>query len=246
MSNAITTNNIKKNCPVCNLFFLVSKNVKEKYHKKFCSQSCAATFNNKKRGPQSEETKMKKSVAMKKRADLIGRKYTNINGMFVKVCKICKITFYHKNFSKATMCSDKCRSELKRRVNRETEARLGGLWQRRNSRSKGERILSQKLIDIGLNVVTNKKMFKGFDADIILPDYKIAVHWNGAWHWKPIAGEKLLSKIKHRDDLRYKAIEECGYINYVIIDHKLGTPEFAANIHFRKLMRYLEFAPTWT
>ncbi len=225
------------NCINCN------KIVASKYGKKFCSQTCSAVFNNSKRGPQTLQTKLKKSETLKKRADLIGRKFPKENGVFVKTCKICNKKFYHEKYSRVSMCSVECRNELKRRVNAETEKRLGGLWQRRNSRSKGEKLLSQKLTNYGLKVVTNKKMFNGFDADIILPEYKIAIHWNGAWHWKPIAGVNLLNKIKYRDELRYKAIEECGYINYIIIDHKLGTPEFAADIHFRKLIRHLGIEP---
>lgn len=228
------------NCKNCN------KIIASKYGKKFCSQTCSAILNNKKRGPQSQKTKLKKSQTLKERADLKGRKLPKENGLFYNFCKICDKKFYYAHCSVIKMCSTECRNELKRRVNAETEKRLGGLWQRRNSRSKGEKLLSEKLLSLGLNVVTNKKMFNGFDADIILPDYKIAIHWNGAWHWKPIAGEDLLNKIKLRDTLRYKAIEECNYINYIIIDHKLGTPEFAADIHFRKLIRLLETAPTWT
>lgn len=49
---------IEKICPSCNKIFNVSKFLKEKYHKKFCSSSCSATFNNKGR-VISEQQKIK-------------------------------------------------------------------------------------------------------------------------------------------------------------------------------------------
>jgi hypothetical protein len=43
--------------------------------------------------------------------------------------------------------------------------------------------------------------------------------------------------------MRYKAVEEAGFINLIIIDHKFTTPEQAADIHFRKIMRLLGLEP---
>lgn len=242
-ANKNQTLSLKVKCSWCFNTFLKTLSQIKKTKNHFCNQSCAAHYNNKHRPPQSKETKIKISQSLKKRADLKGRKMPMENDVYYKFCKICGNKFYHKQRSPISMCSTKCRNELKRRVNVDTEKRLGGIWERRKSRSKGEKLLASKLKENNVKVLTNKRMFDGFDADIILPDYKMAIHWNGAWHWKPIAGINLLNKIKARDRLRYEAVERCGYVNYIIIDHKLGKPEFAADIHFRKLMRHLGIEP---
>lgn len=209
--------------------------------KKFCCRSCAVSYNNKIKGPRSITTREKTSKTLKDRADKLGRKHPKNGSMFVRVCRICKTEFLHVKYSK-NLCSYKCQVELKRFFNKQVQAQGRGIWAKR-SRSKGEKLLAEKLAKIGANVITNKHMFSGYDADIILPDYKLAIHWNGAWHWKPLRGEQLLKKIKARDEERYKAVEQAGYINLIIIDHKFTTAEQAADIHFRKLVRLLGLEP---
>jgi len=56
---------IDKICPTCSCIFKVSRHLKEKYHKRFCSSSCSATFNNKDR-VVSEQQKQKVSKALSK------------------------------------------------------------------------------------------------------------------------------------------------------------------------------------
>ena len=36
------------------------------------------------------------------------------------------------------------------------------------------------------DVLHNEPIFNNWDADIILKEYKIAVLWNGIWHYKKI------------------------------------------------------------
>lgn len=219
------------NCVKCN------KTLSGKDQKKFCSRSCSVCFNNRIK-IVSEEQKQKTSQTLKKRADKKGRKYPYENGTYIRTCIMCNVNFPHNKPTKH-LCSKSCQDKLKRIINKQIEERIGGVWQRRNSRSRGERLFAEKLTQVGINVITNKKMFEGFDADVILPDYKLAIHWNGAWHWKPIVGESLLNKIKSRDSKRYQMIEQYGYINYIIIDHKFTSPEQAADINFRKIMHLL-------
>ena len=38
-------------------------------------------------------------------------------------------------------------------------------------------------------------MFNGWDADIILPDYKIAILYNGKWHYEEISKQVSLIQI---------------------------------------------------
>ncbi len=82
---------------------IVNKQHKEiiKSNNDFCSHSCSATYNNKGR-KMSNETKEK----IRKKLQVI--RYTN--------CKICKIEFRYFKRKKMT-CSDRCLSELKRKIN---------------------------------------------------------------------------------------------------------------------------------
>lgn len=85
--------------------------------------------------------------------------------------------------------------------------------------SKSELYFRKLCQEKGYNIVCNKPMFNGFDADIIFLDYKIALHWNGPWHYEGmINGIKGYSwkQIHERDRRRYKNVEDSGYKNYII------------------------------
>lgn len=61
-------------------------------------------------------------------------------------------------------------------------------------------------------------MFNGWDADIILPDFKIAIQWNGAWHYNMVTKNHNLSQVQNRDKIKQKEIIKEGYIPYTIKD----------------------------
>ena len=69
-------------------------------------------------------------------------------------------------------------------------------------------------------------MFNGWDADIILPDYKIAVLYNGPWHYIQISKKVSLSQIQNRDKIKIEEIKKCGYIPYIIKDEGSFNKEF--------------------
>lgn len=61
-------------------------------------------------------------------------------------------------------------------------------------------------------------MFDGWDADVILPDSKIAVLWNGIWHYEQIHSKHSLAQVQSRDKIKLKIIEKYGYQAYIIKD----------------------------
>ena len=61
-------------------------------------------------------------------------------------------------------------------------------------------------------------MFNGWDADIILPDYKIAILYNGKWHYEEISKQVSLIQIQNRDKIKENKIRKYGYIPYIIKD----------------------------
>lgn len=66
--------------------------------------------------------------------------------------------------------------------------------------------------------LTNVRMFEGWDADVIIPSLKVAILWNGPWHYKQISKRSSLVQIQNRDRLKLDAIRNCGYVPYVIKD----------------------------
>lgn len=79
-------NMVKSICKNCNLEF-EQKNVAEKYVKIFCSRSCAATFNNKR------------------------REYTNTSLLTAKCPNCLKDFQYSRHSSSGKYCSNKCQGE---------------------------------------------------------------------------------------------------------------------------------------
>lgn len=88
------------------------------------------------------------------------------------------------------------------------------------------------------SVLCNKKIFNGWDADIIINDFKLAVLWNGIWHYKKIAKKHSLLQVENRDKIKLKEIINCGYTPYIIKDMGKENKQFVLN-EFEKLKQYL-------
>ena len=96
---------------------------------------------------------------------------------------------------------------------------------RAGNRSKNEIYFANLCAEHYLTL-TNIKMFEGWDSDVILPEHKIAVMWNGIFHYKKIARSHNLEAVQRRDKLKIEAIIRCGYSPYVIIDMGSYRPSF--------------------
>lgn len=77
----------------------------------------------------------------------------------------------------------------------------------------------------------NESIFNGWDADIIIDDIKVAVLWNGPWHYKKITEHHSVKQVQNRDKIKIKEIINCGYTPYIIKDmgkanHKKVLYEF--------------------
>ena len=66
-------------------------------------------------------------------------------------------------------------------------------------RSKNEIYFSELCKDFFYDVKTNEPIFNGWDADIIIGDLKIAVLWNGIWHYKI---EMMQARLKQQHFVR--------------------------------------------
>lgn len=81
-------------------------------------------------------------------------------------------------------------------------------------------------------------MFNGWDADIILPDIKVAVLWNGKWYYEKITENHSLKQVQTRDKIKINEIIKMGYTPYVIKDMGSYDENFV-NLQFEKFINYI-------
>jgi len=67
-------------------------------------------------------------------------------------------------------------------------------------------------------ILCNEPIFDGWDADVVLNDMKIAILWNGIWHYQKVRDGHNLEEVQRRDKLKHKIIKRLGYEVYVIKD----------------------------
>ena len=131
--------------------------------------------------------------------------------IYEKVCPKCSIT-YQSRRNKQIYCSGRCSSQIK--------GKIGGLKSviSQNRRSKNEIAFAELCKSKFSDVSFNNPIFNGWDADIVIEDYKVAILWNGKWHYEKITQKHSLSQVQTRDSIKVKEIEKKGYIPYIIKD----------------------------
>jgi len=208
------------------------------HRRKYCSRQCAATFNNKNR-KRSEHSKNKTRLSV--------LKYNGIDGDYSPIiwceCNSCGVKFYNtpsknhptKNRKRKT-CSTSCFNNRLRAAGKKGGL-IGGKIsaQKRCLRSKDEMALYDLCHQKYNNVDHNKHLVDGWDADIILNDHKIAILWNGPWHYKEMVGlVHSLKQVQNRDRIKQKLFKENGW-NVVIFEDRYFSPE-SAFIEVKKIV----------
>lgn len=139
------------------------------------------------------------------------------------ICEVCNKKF--TALAKKKTCSHECEMILKN-----AGARKGGLKsakvQSKERRSKNEKLFAELCKKDFDNVLTNEPMFNGWDADVILLNEKIAVLWNGKWHYEEIKKKGSLKQIQNRDKIKMSEIIKAGYKPYIIKDMGKYKPSF--------------------
>lgn len=183
---------------------------------RFCSKSCANSRQH------SEETKQAISKGLKSSI-----KYYNSNNIKNQTlnkirfeeynlnphyCSICGNKLNYKDRNKKT-CSKKCLHKLQVNIGLKTASKVC-------KRSKNEIALYELCVNYfsDTEVLHNEPLFNGWDADIIIPKYKIAILWNGPWHYRKITKNHSLKRVQNRDKIKLKEIKNCGYTSYIIKD----------------------------
>ena len=203
----------EKVCQGCNKKFVVKE--REKLHPQksvyFCSRSCAN------RRIHSEETKNKiRQTLTKPRIP----KPIKPKKMVELTCKECNnkfiVEFKDRN---RVVCSRKCSATIAGKQSVIKQSR----------RSKNEAYFAELCKLKFDKVLTNEQIFNGWDADVILPTQKIAVLWNGIWHYKQIQKNNSLEQIQNRDKIKLQEIKSCGYTPYIIKDMGGYDKKFVEN-----------------
>jgi hypothetical protein len=195
-----------------------------KRNNKFCCKSCSATYSNQRR-VVTEEQKRKTSKKLFQGNDK------------KRKCIECGSNFISKYRKHRTTCSDEClHSRLVKAGNK------GGRQTASNGsvrRSKNEIHFAELCKEKFRNVLTNEPIFNGWDADVILENEKIAILWNGIWHYKQLSfGNHKLKQVQYRDKIKLDEIKKSGYSYYIIKDMGGEDPSFVES-EFKKFVSSL-------
>ncbi len=85
-------------------------------------------------------------------------------------------------------------------------------------------LLTQKFGECNNSIFVDRNGGK-WDADVIIHDHKIAVLWNGAWHFRKLREGHSVAQVQNRDRIKMAVIKANGYIPYVIEDEGLSSKE---------------------
>lgn len=222
-------------CFKCEKIFQVMEREKLFPQKKkyYCSRSCANTRN--------VSTKTKEKIrngvkiwynSNKRKKQIIYDKCKICGSSFIKKRKdqiFCDKICAHKN--SITILSKYASIAGRNSAKKQTQLR----------RSKNEIYFSELCKKRYNNVLTNVSMFDGWDADIILNDFKIAILWNGKWHYEKITKKHSVKQVQNRDKIKIDEIKKMGYEPYIIKDLGKYNKSFVEK-EFKKLRNRLEVA----
>ena len=223
---------VMRTCKFC------QKLLTTKYQVSFCNRSCSAKHGNKKRtetGWRHSEEAVKRISAGCTAANLrIHGLKRNEYSKNPKKCCICQSPIaYIDRFVRST-CSKKCN---KKRLSE--NGRKGGKISasRQIRRSKHE----IEMFDLCKNYFTrvghNEPIFNGWDADILIYDHKLAIMWNGDWHYTEMSFSQSLLQVQTRDAYRIKQIIKTGWQPYIIEDSTKNPKQ--PKQAFAELLRFI-------
>lgn len=144
-------------------------------------------------------------------------------------CLSCKIEFLAAHAKYCNPC---------RKIRQTEIALLSVQTQAKNRRSKNEKLFAELCQNKFEQVKENAPIFDGWDADIVLMQHKIAVMWNGIWHYKKVKKEHSVKQVQNRDRIKLSKITEAGYTPYIIKDTGSFNPVFVQD-EFQKFLIWM-------
>ena len=178
---------------------------------RFCSKFCANSrcF--------SEETRKKRILSLKK----VPHPFKYIKKIVIKNCFICTKPFSSDERDGQICCSTKCGSIA--------GGRIASRKRKISKRSLNEIYFSDLCKEVFSNVLCNESIFNGWDADVIIPDLKVAVLWNGIWHYEKLFKAHSLIQVQNRDRIKIGEIKKAGYVPYVVRDPSCEDSKFVVD-----------------
>lgn len=146
----------------------------------------------------------------------------------IRSCKLAEC----ENQFEVTLASDKyfCCRNCARKNNFRLGASKAGLAsaqaQSKFRRSKNETLFAEYCKEQFLDVKENAALFNGWDADVVIEDFKIAVLWNGKWHYEKITKKHSVEQVQNRDRIKCFEILRAGYVPFVVKDMGKHNEEF--------------------
>lgn len=192
----------------------------QKRRNKFCNSSCFASHSNKispRIGKRPDSMRAAMSVAIKKWHELKGIPSQHR-------CAACGNEIDWNWKAPRKTCSPECKKIL---------IQMGGSKGGRKSaesrklRSSDEIKLYVMCSVLDENILHNEKLVDGWDADIIFPKHRIAILWNGAWHYKQLSLKNhSLKQVQNRDRLKKRSLKRHGW-RVLIFEDRYWTPKTA-------------------
>ena len=146
----------------------------------------------------------------------------------VKICKYCNRYFELAKKSDRISCSEQCKHLLISAGSKKSVAK-------QMRRSKDEIALYELCRDYFNHVEHNIPMFNGWDADIIIHDFQIAIMWNGPWHYRNMNfGNHSLSQVQTRDRIKIDTIESFGW-KVLVFEDRYYSPQTAFSHILREI-----------
>jgi hypothetical protein len=208
----------KLSCDYCQCEIFKAKSAIQKHN--FCSQSCAAKFNNSIRPPYSTEHRQKISNSLKLNHSTKPR-CVKTKTFTIKTCTICNQSFETKKYR--TTCSEICLRQSLVNSGKKSAAI-------RKKRSKDEIELFDLCFSHFKKVEANKIILDGWDADIIIDD-NILILWNGPWHYRDIKIKNVsLTQIRKRDEIKINRFLDHGYTVFIYEDRYFTPKQAFADI----------------
>ena len=128
-----------------------------------------------------------------------------------KKCIVCQKLFMARRG--VTCCSKECKHARLSNC-----GRISVNLQKQRRRSKNEVEFAELCRKEYANILENEPIFNGWDADVILPEQKIAVLWNGNWHFKKLTQLHSVQQVVTREKIKLDEIRKMGYTPYIIED----------------------------
>ena len=188
----------------------------------FCSSSCSAKFNGTARlvgrspKPATYTPKACRKCLSLVKKSLIKHASPRTRKIFPIKCIVCGGPALA---GRRTCGKVQCGRELMSRGGRKSAD-----IQSVSRSSSNERAFASLCQSHFTDVLTNAAVFDGWDADVVLLDEKIAVLWNGPWHYRKLNKKHSVAQVQNRDRIKTQKILAAGYSLFVVRDDFPDNP----------------------